>query len=169
MTSRRPRRIRALPIALAVAVYALPACLGMLSALSHGASHLIAEAAEQRRLMASTGLNHSAPEPGARTALQTALRDADANESAVPRGAVVHTHGGSTHAHGGVVGTLLTGTSADDGQITAAPVVPTVAVHLPAPHAATAVSSAPAQSIAAGAFVTEDGPRFAPQPQPPRV
>lgn len=162
MPSRSPAALRTLVIALAVVVYALPAGLDTVSALSHAVSHLVAEAADQRRVMGSMGLTHGTPETAAAKRLPLLPR------SSQPR-SIVHTHGGTTHAHGGVVATLISGSDETEGQMTAAHTAVTVAVHLPAPHAPSVTHFAPAHASAWTWSRAIPGPTLAPQPQPPRV
>ncbi len=124
-----PQTLRTIAGILAVAVYALPSTVGVLSVLGHSASHVVDEAVEQRRIAASLGLTHDAgATPTARaTSRSERLIITD------PVG-VVHTHGGTTHAHGGVVGDLLTAAGTAEGQMSAAPIAPpNFGVHVPAP------------------------------------
>lgn len=107
------RRLRGLAAVAALAAYGIGPCLSVVGDLGHALEHVAQTAREQQRSAAALGLGH-APAPPA------------------PAPAVVHTHDGSTHAHGSMLGVLL---AQDDPRQdsrtggTEAPVV--LAFHLP--------------------------------------
>lgn len=111
--------------------YALPSSVALVSAIGHGAEHLSDVARDQRRQAAALGLAHTAS-PAQTSSAQTSpvppVSTADRSESA----GWVHTHGGSTHRHDGLVGRLVQASPLDGAELHYEVAPATLTVHLPA-------------------------------------
>lgn len=168
MVSRIPRSIRALVSVLAVVAYALPATIGLVSALGHTASHLVDEAKEQYRVASSLGLTHGETSEAARTDAHKRGFLASTAEAATD--AVVHTHGGSTHAHYGSVGDLMTALNSVDGQMSATQVAPTtLASHMPPAYPPVVVALVSLEDTESFDVTRPASPDLGGQLQPPRA
>lgn len=168
MVSRIPRSIRAFASVLAVAAYALPATIGMVSALGHTASHLVDEAKEQHRVATSLGLTHGNTSEAAWTGARE--RGFLASAAAVATDAVVHTHGGSTHAHGGAVGDLMSASNSVDGQMSANQAAPTtLATHMPPPDAPVVLAMVTSEDTESFDIAAPASPDLSGLLQPPRA
>ena len=108
------RKVHHALVPVALFAYSLPLVVGLLADIGHGAGHLGEIVREQRARAVSAGLSHTS-------------FDATSRAESRP---VVHTHGGSTHAHTRWLGALLRAT--DDGGPTDPSLseTPTLALHL---------------------------------------
>lgn len=129
MVFQLSEHFRRVVCAMAVVAYVLPAVLGALTLVGHAADHLAGEAQEQRRIAASLGLTHDGD--GIRNEVEGPRSDLPI--SPVRSSTVVHTHGGSTHAHDGPVSDLIRITGHVDGTLTTdEPAAGQLATHVPA-------------------------------------
>jgi hypothetical protein len=108
------RKVHRALVPVALLAYSLPLVVGLLTDIGHGARHLGETMREQKERAVSTGLVHAS---------FGATSEAES-------GPVLHTHGGSTHAHSSWLGALLRATDDVDPTDPGMGETPTLALHL---------------------------------------
>jgi hypothetical protein len=114
----------------AVAAYALPTTLGLVTDLGHGAHHLVETVREHRRMAEALGLVHLHEDREARASDSRVSSSTDAPPAP---GHLVHSHGGAAHSHDAATDALLLAAQeADEGSDEAQAPTVKLAGHVPA-------------------------------------
>lgn len=155
------KRARAAAALLAVAAYALPLALGVVSDLAHVAHHVAGELQEHRRMAEALGLVHLS---------ESHLLPATSPTRDAGHAPFEHTHGGTTHSHDGATDALLSAAAQaeEHADESGAPSIE-LSSHLPGASSVVRLGSAPTMPPVAIASAAWSRPATPPQLPPPRA
>jgi hypothetical protein len=158
------RRLRRIVAPALLALYGLPAAAAMVADAVHAAQHVGAAAVAGHRRAVALGLVHTSLHATRDASSETTAADVDGPGV----GGIVHTHGGTTHAHDARVAALLQATDAGSSESVDAP-PPSVAPHVRAVRVA--MSEPPTTDGSTLDLHLDAGvpPAFAPATPPPRA